>query len=280
MLYWKINLLVILSFVTSPWGYPIIGHIPSGNKEFLKEVSKLRKQHGDIFSWKMGSRFLVFLSDYKLIKELFRMVATNGPHWQEIRRFTLRHLRDLGMGKSRLLSSVHYEASELVKEIKKEAGKPGPFPKALSPAIINILWQMISTISSNIILDIFPWLRTTLPTFLLNIIAKKSSQQKIDRKLTAFFQDLVGCIFDLFGAGLETTTLTILWSCFYLASFPEVQTRLHKEIDDVIPRDQLVTLEDKSRLPFVEAFIAEVFERFSSLTSVGVPRTFNSRTLC
>ncbi|KAB7496054.1 Cytochrome P450 2L1 [Armadillidium nasatum] len=101
----------------------------------------------------MGSRFLVFLSDYKLIKELFSsqtfanrpdlstltlsedrsvgMVATNGPHWQEIRRFTLRHLRDLGMGKSRILSTVHYEVSELVKEIKKETGKPGPFPRAL-----------------------------------------------------------------------------------------------------------------------------------------------------
>lgn len=73
------------------------------------------------------------------------MVATNGHHWQKIRRFTLHHLRDLGMGKSKLLSVIHYEVSELVKEIKREAGKPGPFPGALNPAVINILWQMISS---------------------------------------------------------------------------------------------------------------------------------------
>ncbi|KAB7496053.1 hypothetical protein Anas_09014 [Armadillidium nasatum] len=54
-----------------PWGYPIIGRIPSGRQEFMKEIIQLKEQHGDVFSWKMGSRFLVFISDFKLVKELF-----------------------------------------------------------------------------------------------------------------------------------------------------------------------------------------------------------------
>ncbi|RXG61349.1 cytochrome P450 2L1, partial [Armadillidium vulgare] len=66
-------------------------------------------------------------------------------HWNNSRRFTLRHLKDLGMGKSKIVSVVQYEASELVKEIKKQAGTPAPLPQALKPAIINVLWQMVAS---------------------------------------------------------------------------------------------------------------------------------------
>ncbi|KAL7630914.1 UNVERIFIED_CONTAM: hypothetical protein RMT77_018800 [Armadillidium vulgare] len=366
IIFFSLTIFVILKlfkkpsdYPPGPWGYPIIGRIPSGRKEFMKEIIQLKEQHGDVFSWKMGSRFLVFISDFKLVKELFSsqtfaerpnlstlsfaedksigILSSNGHHWQEIRHFSLRHLRDLGMGKSKLVSAIHYEASELIKEIKKLAGKPGPFPEALNPAVINILWQIVASkrfdyenqefisfgklldewmdaISSNLILDIFPWLKTTLPTFLLNIISKQYVLDKVDRKLTKHFQkcveehkesfdknnprdyideyliemmkpksnsdssmsdgDLLGCVIDLFGAGLKTTTVTIIWASFYLCNFPEVQTRLHKEIDDVIPDGHLVTLEDKPRLPYVEAFVYEVL-RFSTFSPVAVPRTSN-----
>lgn len=58
---------------------------------------------------------------------------------------------------------------------------------------------------------------------------------------------MVNCIADLLAGGLDTTSLTITWAIFYLATFQEVQRKLQKEIDEVVPRGTLVTLEHKQR---------------------------------
>ncbi|RXG69894.1 cytochrome P450 2L1, partial [Armadillidium vulgare] len=75
------------------------------------------------------------------------IVISNGIHWQNIRRFTLRHLRDLGMGKSKFVSHIHYEAADLIKVMKKQAGIPAPVPKALTPA--EIIDDHIKTLDEN-----------------------------------------------------------------------------------------------------------------------------------
>ncbi|RXG51339.1 cytochrome P450 2L1, partial [Armadillidium vulgare] len=121
-------------------------------------------------SWRIGSQLFVFICDFKLIKEAFQsqtfadrpnvsfinlfgeqdlgVLASNGIHWHNIRKFTLRHLRDLGMGKSKIVSSVQREANELVKVMKKQSGKAAPVPHEISTAIINILWQMVAATRS------------------------------------------------------------------------------------------------------------------------------------
>lgn len=72
------------------------------------------------------------------------VISSNGVRWNHNRRFALRQLRDLGMGKSRLVGAVHTQANMLVKELKKQAGRPAPLPHAMNIAIINIIWQMIA----------------------------------------------------------------------------------------------------------------------------------------
>lgn len=52
---------------------------------------------------------------------------------------------------------------------------------------------------------------------------------------------------DLFNAGSLTTKDMITWIIFYLASHPQAQERMQKEIDEVLPRGTLPTLEDKPR---------------------------------
>ncbi|RXG57936.1 hypothetical protein Avbf_09876 [Armadillidium vulgare] len=245
------------------------------------------------------------------------MVTTNGPHWQSIRRFTLRHLRDLGMGKSKIVSSVLYEAKELVKVMKEQAGVPGPLPEALTPAVLNVLWQMIASkrydlddqevigfehlmekVRNNAVRlsmqDIVPWIKNILPETIFNYIIKKHNYLKLSDTMKSKFQsmidehlkildknnprdfiddyliemdkqknnpdstmsieDLIGCIGDLFTAGLETTSMTINWIVFYLATFQHVQKKLHEEIDEVLPKGTAFTLEHKSRLPIQKHF--------------------------
>ncbi|KAL7640132.1 UNVERIFIED_CONTAM: hypothetical protein RMT77_009546 [Armadillidium vulgare] len=347
-----------------PWGLPLFGSIPFNVSKIETQLEELRKKHRTIFSWRIGSKLIVFLCQPKLIKEafqsqvfsdrpdliLFTMLeghkeklgigGSNGVRWHNNRRFTLRHLKDLGMGKSKIVSAVQYEATEFVKTMKKQAGTPAPVPEALNPAIFNVLWQMVASkryefddeelleihhlvqetrenIAPMMIIDIFPWVKTILPEFFLNFFTKKdkhtnlakllefkltklvddhvetldvnNSRDYIDEYLiemekkkddpdsTMSIKDLVTCIADLLGAGLDTTSISITWGIFYLASFPEVQTKLQKEIDEVIPKGTLISLEHKSRLPYTEAFLAEVL-RYSSLAAFGAFHSVSTDT--
>lgn len=72
------------------------------------------------------------------------VVSSNGVRWNHNRRFTLRQLRDLGMGKSKLVGAVHNQAIMLVEELKKQAGQPAPLSHAMYIAVVNIIWQMIA----------------------------------------------------------------------------------------------------------------------------------------
>lgn len=54
-------------------------------------------------------------------------------------------------------------------------------------------------------------------------------------------------IFDMFTAGSETTTNTLTWLFYFLATYPEVQRKLQAEVDGVLPQGALPTLEDRPR---------------------------------
>ena len=59
--------------------------------------------------------------------------------------------------------------------------------------------------------------------------------------------ELIYIMFDMFFAGSETTVNTFTWLCSYLAAHPQVQRKLHAEIDEVIPDGALPTLAEKPR---------------------------------
>ncbi|XP_053577329.1 cytochrome P450 2D15 [Bombina bombina] len=62
---------------------------------------------------------------------------------------------------------------------------------------------------------------------------------------------------DLFTAGTETTSTTIRWSLLYMLLNPHIQKRVHEEIDNVIGRNRLPTMEDQPNMPFTNAVIHE-----------------------
>ena len=65
-------------------------------------------------------------------------------HWVHDRRFVLRNLRDLGMGKTYLEQAIHVEAQALVDDIKSLGEKPMNPPTSLRTAVLNIIWQMVA----------------------------------------------------------------------------------------------------------------------------------------
>ena len=74
------------------------------------------------------------------------------------------------------------------------------------------------------------------------------------------------------GAGLETTSTTLMWWTLAMVAFPEAQRRAQAELDAVVGRARLPTYDDAPRLPYVRAIIREVL-RWRPPLQLGLPHT-------
>ena len=82
-------------------------------------------------------------------------------------------------------------------------------------------------------------------------------------------RQLYGMIVDLWLAGQETTSNTLSWLCIYLINRPEIQRKVHEELDKFIGTDRIVTVDDKNNLNYVNAVIAET-QRYCNLVPINV----------
>jgi len=72
------------------------------------------------------------------------IVFTDGQNWSDQRRFALRHLRDFGFGKKSAEVIILEEARELVGRLKTDIGKPFTTRNVFNPAVINVLWTIVT----------------------------------------------------------------------------------------------------------------------------------------
>ncbi|XP_051956807.1 steroid 17-alpha-hydroxylase/17,20 lyase [Xyrauchen texanus] len=75
---------------------------------------------------------------------------------------------------------------------------------------------------------------------------------------------------EAFGAGVETTSTTLLWTIAFLLHHPQVQERVHSELDECLGKDRPPALSDRSRLPFLESVICEVM-RIRPVSPILIP---------
>ncbi|XP_071780121.2 cytochrome P450 1D1 [Centroberyx gerrardi] len=81
---------------------------------------------------------------------------------------------------------------------------------------------------------------------------------------------IIHTVIDIFGAGFDTIIAGLQWSLLYLIKFPDIQDRIHMEIDDHIGAARLPRFADKPKMPFTEAFMYEVF-RHASYVPFTIP---------
>lgn len=74
----------------------------------------------------------------------------------------------------------------------------------------------------------------------------------------------------LFGAGADTTVITLTVFTLAMIRFPNVQQKAREEIDRVIGRDRLPTTKDRQNLPYINALVKEVL-RWWPLTPLSFP---------
>jgi hypothetical protein len=127
-------------------------------------------QYGDIFTIKMASLRFVIINDLKLGKEIFSskdyagriaydfvhdlydgglrahgIMNTEGAEWEELRRFTLRQLRDFGFGKQTMETYIMDELNELIQRLKDMKEEPvTKIKEKFTFPVLGALWHIIS----------------------------------------------------------------------------------------------------------------------------------------
>ena len=83
-------------------------------------------------------------------------------------------------------------------------------------------------------------------------------------------RNIVGAMADMFGAGITTTSSFIEWYLLYMIAYPDIQQKVHDELENVIGNDRYPTLKDRESLPYLQATILECL-RLSSTVPLVIP---------
>jgi len=149
-----------------PWEVPFLGNRIIFN---VKYMLGLRDIYGDVVTTRVMKHRTVLIYDHQLAKEVLAStdfvdrpavfqamslddrkkggVTANGAQWQHDRRFVLRNLRDLGMGKTSLEAGLHAEAEALVEDLRAYGGSVvEDTPISLRTVALNVIWQMVAGI--------------------------------------------------------------------------------------------------------------------------------------
>ncbi|XP_075043076.1 cytochrome P450 2C16-like isoform X2 [Mixophyes fleayi] len=147
----------------------------------------------------------------------------------------------------------------------KVVGKlPGPHQKLFKccDAIQEIIKERVKTHKETV--------DPSSPRDFIDCFLIKIEEEKHIPQSEFHMEAIVNTVFDLFAAGTETGSTTLRYGLMILLKYPDVQERIHKEIDHVIGKNRAPCLDDRSSMPYMEAVIHEI-QRFIDLIPMALP---------
>ncbi|XP_063793839.1 cytochrome P450 2G1-like [Pseudophryne corroboree] len=85
-------------------------------------------------------------------------------------------------------------------------------------------------------------------------------------------RNLILTLNNLFFAGGETVATTLKHGILLLLKYPDIQAKIHEEIDHVIGRDCQPNIDHRSKMPYTDAVIHEI-QRFSNVIPMNAPHS-------
>ncbi|KAB7501040.1 Cytochrome P450 2B4 [Armadillidium nasatum] len=214
------------------WGLPVVGYLPFMDRKMTKTFEKLQKKYGKIFT------SCIFGGSTMANKQKIDIFDVND---KEVKVFAKN-------------------VNDNIEDMEGPLSLLGFFPwmVPLVPKYVKDKWMHETRIEEK---------REEVMDFLRKFIKehresldKKNPRNYIDKYLIECDEqkgnseydywgeeDLLSNILDFFMAGSETTSSTIRWFFLYMSRFPDVQKRVQKEIDEIVPKGQLPSLHDKEK---------------------------------
>ncbi|XP_042561795.1 cytochrome P450 2U1 isoform X2 [Clupea harengus] len=118
--------------------------------------------------------------------------------------------------------------------------------------------------------------RDLIDMYLVEMLAQQTAAEPTENTFSEDY--LFYIIGDLFIAGTDTTTNSMLWILLYMCLYPDIQEKVQEEIDAVIGRDKVPSLTDKGCLSFTEATIMEV-QRMTVVVPLAIPHMASKTTV-
>ncbi|XP_040179136.1 cytochrome P450 2G1-like [Rana temporaria] len=168
-----------------------------------------------------------------------------------------------------LMGSTWGQLHDMIPEIMDYV--PGPHQR-----INNLLQNLLDFVSERVKIN-QETLDPSDPRDYIDCFLIKMNQERQNPSSEFNIKSLLLTVLQLFFAGTETVSSTLRHGLLILVHYHEIQDKLHREIDEVIGVNRRPNIEDRSKMPYMDAVIHEI-QRFSDVLPLNLPHASQQDT--